>query len=109
MKEFNWDVDLSGAQAEHDFKARVVTFGDGYEQRQPRFLKRKQSWSVQMTGTGDELQPVKDFLDGCRGVEAFYWQPPRTHKMLVKVSKYTRVPLGNDVWRMGWTFEEVYA
>ena len=50
-KMFTWPVDLEGAAATHAFDVRSVQLGDGYEQRQKKFLRpKRQTWDVQKTG-----------------------------------------------------------
>lgn len=110
MQTFEWCVDLQGAAAVHKFGVRSVRFGNGYEQRQPEYLKPKmQNWSVQKTGQKALIEEIKAFFDAHRGVKAFNWRPPGQGLIKVKVSEYRETPKGGGVWQLSWEFEEVPA
>ncbi len=107
---FTWPVDLAGAAATHTFDVRTVQFGDGYEQRQQKFLRpKRQTWDVQKTGKKALIEEIKAFFDARKGVQSFYWTPPNRKPLLVKVAEYRERPLGGDAYQLSWKFEEVYA
>ena len=109
-KMFTWPVDLEGAAATHAFDVRSVQLGDGYEQRQKKFLRpKRQTWDVQKTGKKALIDEISAFFDACGGVESFWWQPPGKPRVLVKVAEYRETPKGGDVYQLSWKFEEVYA
>lgn len=106
---FGWKVS-SQSSVTHKFDVRTVRFGNGYEQRQPRFLKPSlQSWEISITDYREEIEQIRRFLDARRGVESFYWQPPNRERLLVKVSEYSERSEGGRVWTLTATFEEVMA
>lgn len=105
---FKWLIDAK-ANATHRLPVRTVQFGDGYEQRQPKFLKTKlQKWSCEKTAYQAEIEQISAFFDGCRGVESFYWDSPNG-RLLVKVGEYQTEHLGADAWKISFEFEEVMA
>ncbi len=108
--EFTWRV-TSQASIKHKFAVRSVQFGDGYEQRQPKFLRPKmQSWEVKLVGFKPMIEEVKAFLDARRGVESFYWTPPgRLRLLVVAPDEYTETPEGGKVYSLTCTFKEVMA
>ncbi|ULJ67911.1 phage tail protein [Wielerella bovis] len=107
MKTFTWQIEKN-ASATHEFDVRVVQFGDGYEQRQPKSLRgKRQKWSVVVSGLADKIALVKAFLDEHRGVQAFYWTPPNGRKIAVKAAKYHEKHLGGKVYSLDCEFEEV--
>ncbi|RPD90520.1 phage tail protein [Neisseria weixii] len=107
---FGWMVDLSGVSAAHKYNVRTVQLGDGYEQRQQKFLRPKlQTWNVQKTGKKALIDEIQAFFDARRGIESFYWQPGGNETLLVKVDEYKVVPKGNNIWEISWTFKEVMA
>lgn len=106
---FTWEVNAE-AVAEHQFNARKVQFGDGYEQRQRRFLKPKmQKWTVEKTAYREEIEEIKTFLDARLGVESFHWTPPDGTTLLVVVDSYTTKHKGDRVWSLSCEFREVMA
>lgn len=111
MAVFSWVVDLASASGEHEFKARTVQFGDGYEQR-TRSLNIKpkmQTWQVRKTGKLAEIQAIKTFLDARAGVESFFWRPPSASADIkVVVDKYTETPMGAGLYALSFTFREVF-
>ena len=107
---FGWQVDLAGAVVTHALDVRSVQFGDGYEQRQKKFLRpKRQSWEVQRTGKKALIAEISAFFDARGGVDSFWWQPPGRPRLLVKVAEYRETPKGGDVHQLSWKFEEVYA
>lgn len=109
IPNFNWQVN-SDVSIEHKFDVRSIQFGDGYEQRQPKFLKTKmQVWSVKTTGNRQRIAEIRAFLDARRGVEPFYWHPPGREKILVKVGEYTEAALGGKVYELSFKFQEIAA
>lgn len=61
---FDWPVDAAEAAQEAKYAVRTVQFGDGYEQRQAKSLRRKtQTWAVAKTGLRDEIAAIEAFLD----------------------------------------------
>lgn len=107
---FAWPVDLSDAAQEVKYAARVVQFGDGYEQRQAKSLKKKsQSWKVSKTGFKTEIEKIEAFLDAHAGVASFWWRRSGAADLRVAVDGYNKVPLGGLVWKISFTFREVVA
>ncbi|WP_373753333.1 phage tail protein [Neisseria weixii] len=106
---FTWKVD-SQATVSHEFNARVVQFGDGYEQRQRRFLKPKmQKWTVEKTALKKEIEAIQAFLDARGGVESFLWTPPDGKALLVVADKYSVKNIGGRAWVLSCEFREVMA
>lgn len=106
---FNWKVNAQ-ASVVHEFNARTVQFGDGYEQRQKKLLKNKlQKWTVEKTDYRQEIEAIQAFLDARGGVEAFVWTPPNQQPLTVVVDSYTVKHEGGYVWTLSCEFREVLA
>ena len=107
---FDWPVDAAEAAQEAKYAVRTVQFGDGYEQRQAKSLRRKtQTWAVAKTGLRDEIAAIEAFLDARAGVESFLWRRRGAADLRVTVDGYKKVPLGGLVWEISFTFKEVAA
>jgi len=77
------DQDFTGTA---EPKVTVVTYGDGYEQRQKRCIDNDmRSYSVTFTSDPEYLNSIGEFLTARGAVEAFTWKTqdkwtPRTFK-----------------------------
>ncbi|WP_413730790.1 phage tail protein [Sodalis sp. RH22] len=110
MYEFKWIPDQEGTTAKAQPKIRLVTFGDGYEQRQKNGINHDlRSYSLSFTGDADYIKEILDFLEDRGGVEAFIWKAP--DKWINRTFKATdwSYPL-NGIWEtITVTVQEVVA
>lgn len=75
---FNFMLPDAGAQKSHEPRVKVISFGDGYEQRVGDGInKDAEVWELSWTGkTQAEIQAIDTFLKGEAGVTWFYWTTP---------------------------------
>ncbi|KLT73246.1 hypothetical protein PL75_03180 [Neisseria arctica] len=107
---FEWPVDISGTSREVKFAVRTVQFGDGYEQRQAKGLRKKtESWQVSKVGYKAEIDAIEAFLNARAGVKSFIWRRDGAADLRVTVDGYNTTPQGADVWKISFTFKEVLA
>ncbi len=110
MKIFNFDVAIGGT-SDTKYNIKKVQFGNGYEQRQKQGVTPiLETWKVSKTGTKQEIDEVKAFLDEHGGVTAFLWRvtSDEPYKKYV-ASGYTRTPKGGGVWQISFEMREVLA
>ncbi|AHF77898.1 Minor tail protein M [Sodalis praecaptivus] len=109
MYEFQWlpDQDFTSTV---EPRVRVVSYGDGYEQRQKNGINSDlRSYSLTFTGDADYIDHIENFLTERGGVEAFTWKAqdkwtPRTFKCATWSRKV------NGLWEtITATFQEVVA
>ncbi|MBV7434467.1 phage tail protein [Cardiobacteriaceae bacterium TAE3-ERU3] len=110
MDTFNWKVDLAGAGRKSAKAARVVKFGDGYEQRQADGIAPPlKTWSVTKTAKKAEADEIEAFLLR-HTVTPFYWQPDDVDgKYVLDEGGVQRSFLGAGWCRLSWTAREVRA
>lgn len=77
MATFSYTPDF-GARINAKPRVRVVSFGDGYEQRQADGINaRAETWDLQFQNrTDSDTAAIVGFLEARNGVEAFDWTPP---------------------------------
>ncbi|MGC6360466.1 phage tail protein [Bisgaard Taxon 45] len=57
-------------------KVKVITFGDGYEQRIPDGINNNlRTYSVNFSGDETEINEIEQFLNEHGAVKAFLWTP----------------------------------
>lgn len=106
MDTFSWTLDLSGFKETTKYQVNTVSYGDGYEQRQPQGLAPpKRTWSVQKTGKKALIDAIKAFLDNKRGVTAFL-TPICDETIKAVATDVDKTPLGAGYYRLSWTLTE---
>lgn len=74
---FEWRADLATSGG-GDFGVFQSKFGDGYSQDVPNGINNEtQTWSVSISGYGDKVQPIIDFIRSHTG-KSFFWKAPFT-------------------------------
>lgn len=110
MYEFKWLPDQDNFTGTAEPKVRLVSFGDGYEQRQKNGINHNlRSYSLTFTGDRDYIDEIDDFLDDRGGVEAFTWKvQDKWLNRTFKCATWTRTV--NGIWEVVTaTFQEVVA
>jgi len=108
IETFIWDPSID-ATGDISHRVRKAQFGDGYAQVIGDGINSKsQSWPLAFTGTGEEVIPIRDFLDLHAGGKAFLWSPPLEGVQLYRCATYQLVPLGGDLYTLNATFEQAF-
>lgn len=86
MSTFSHAPDF-GANVTYNPNVKRVKFGDGYEQRvQFGINNNPQVWNLKFQNRRNvETVEIESFLAARRGVEAFFWTPPRATSAIVVV------------------------
>lgn len=98
------------AELDEETKVLTASFGDGYEQRVADGINNiRRKWSVRYMQVTADIDAIQTFLKATKGVDSFYWTPPRgaTGKWIVEGS------LKRNVENFGYesisvTFKEVF-
>ncbi len=109
MKQFNW-IPQESLQVKVKPKVKVISFGDGYEQRAPDGIHNQlRSYSLQFAGTEEEIRVIDQFLTEHGAVKAFRWTPQDTRKTSTfKCEEWSLEVRG--YWNtLSATFQEVVA
>ncbi|WP_337261182.1 MULTISPECIES: phage tail protein [unclassified Serratia (in: enterobacteria)] len=109
MKTFTW-IPEESLQVSVKPKVKVVSFGDGYEQRSPDGINNQlRSYSLQFSGSAEDVRTIDQFLTEHGGAQAFSWLPPDTLKSaLFKCEEWNLAV--NGYWNsLSATFQEVVA
>ena len=61
-----------------------------------------------ISGTKDEIKPIRDFLDRHAGYQAFYWTPPMGEKGMFRSFDITLTPLGGEIYTLSTVFEQAF-
>ncbi len=109
MKTFTYDIAIKSIGSTKD-DVKVVQFGNGYQQRQPKGLApRLENWQVSKIGTKAKIDEIKTFLDE-HSVKPFLWRVTSDEPLKKYVAKgISRSPQGGRKWSLSWTMEQVLA
>lgn len=91
-------------------KVKVVMLGDGYEQRTPDGINNQlRSYSLQFSGTGQDIRAIDNFLTEHGAVTAFVWTPQDSGVMGVFKCEEWDLTI-NGYWNaLSAKFQEVVA
>lgn len=110
MRTFEWQPRID-AQSETDYKARILQFGDGYEQRQDGQMHTdlRVYPSLEFVGEKSEIEEIERFLNEHKGVKSFMWQAPDRNqpRKYVTDGKIAKVFVTGWIWKLTCTFKEV--
>lgn len=102
METFKWQVN-GGLKENVEPLVNVVSFGDGYEQRQRKGLQpTKNTFSGSLTMHKNQAEEVMAFLAKHAGVSAFLWRG-----LKVKCTKWSRNHAGGLIYEINFEFEQV--
>lgn len=109
MKTFTWTPEES-LQVSVKPKVKVVSFGDGYEQRSPDGINTQlRNYSLQFSGSPADVSSIDQFLAEHGGALAFSWLPPGTLKSALFKCEEWNLNI-NGYWNsLSATFQEVVA
>jgi len=108
METFNWCPRVN-PQGSAMLRVLTAQFGDGYQQAAADGIHNKiETWPLEFSGTGEEIKPIKDFLDARGGWEAFSWTPPLGETGAYRAPQYTLMPLGADLYNLTVTLQQVW-
>lgn len=75
MKKFNWTPEES-LKVSIKPKVKVITFGDGYEQRIADGINNQlREYSLNFSGEEAEIRKIDQFLAEHGAIKAFLWTP----------------------------------
>ena len=108
MLEFTW---LASYDATKNVapNAKVIKFGDGYEQRQASGINRKpRKFSLKFTRLIEEIDEIESFLSARGAVEAFKYIHPGQPAGVFVCREWERTDISFAVHGLSTTFEEVF-
>lgn len=112
MLEFTWVPDY-GASGDKKFDVKIVSFGDGYEQRLRNGINTaKDVWAVSFSKRDlAESNAIMAFLVPLQGAESFLWTPPgevtpRTFRSDLSIIK---TPVPGGMYNISTSFFEVFG
>ncbi|OBX73733.1 hypothetical protein A9308_00550 [Moraxella atlantae] len=110
MKQFVWDINIDSSETT-SYKVNKLSFGDGYEQVfSVGINNRRKSWQCSKTDYKAVIDAIVAFLDSTRGLEPFLLTPvPNEPPLAVRLSsEVSRQKVGGNVWKVGFSVEQVY-
>lgn len=110
MQKFQW-VPSPGMEVSAQPITKVVSFGDGYEQRAPAGINNDlRTYTVSFTPREQTTaNEINDFLTRHGGIHAFEWQPPKLKKSGLFVCESWSMNVVNRTSTINATFREVIA
>lgn len=107
METFHWRP-IPGMSVPTEPNVRVIKFGDGYEQRQPKGINNNlQKYSLTFKVPRDEYWLIDDFFNRHGGVDAFLWTPPLRYKPAKFVCRKWTPTVNRRKIEISCEFEEV--
>ncbi|SEO63319.1 Phage-related protein [Luteibacter sp. UNC138MFCol5.1] len=92
------------------FRVLKSQFGDGYSQEAADGINNEvQTWPMQFVGSRAEVIAIRDFFRRHAGAVAFLWTPPLGEQGRYKVTSYSPVHQGGDVYTISATFEQKFS
>lgn len=108
MKTFNFESDW-GVKRTKKPRVKVISFGDGYEQRQQDGIHHTlRSYELTFSGDNNRINAIDTFLSECRGVEAFLWTPYQESAGKFKCEEWSTI-VKTSHSTLTATFQEVIA
>lgn len=110
MATFNprWIPDY-GASRTKKPRVKVVSFGDGYEQRVADGINTiKEEWSLTFAGSRDMIEEIDMFLSEQKSVNSFWWVSPKGKRMAVVCDDWNTSMDGWDWQRISCSFRQVF-
>lgn len=106
---FTWQP-TSQATGTSTFAVRSAQFGDGYTQEVADGINNEsQSWPLTFMGSKAEIQPIVDFFRAHAGYRGFWWTPPFGVQGIYKVTAFSPMPNGGDIYTLTATFVQKFA
>lgn len=91
-------------------RVRLVTFGDGYQQRVADGINNApRSWQLSFTRPNAEADAIEAFFAARSGVEAFDWTPPYGAAGKWVAREWSASLIGPVAKTITATFEEVFG
>ncbi|MBK5072235.1 phage tail protein [Budviciaceae bacterium CWB-B4] len=107
METFHWRP-VPGMSVPTEPNVRVVKFGDGYEQRQPKGINNNlKTYSLTFRVPRHEFWVIDDFLTSHGGVDAFWWTPPLRYEPIKVVCRKWTPTINRRKIEISCEFEEV--
>lgn len=104
---FTWRV-LATVTGGGKFRSKVSKFGEGYSQEWADSINNEeQAWKV--TVVEPDVDAALAFVRARKGVEAFYWTPPKGAQGYYKCKDYNLVDQGGGVYTLDMNFEQAFA
>jgi len=108
MSEFNWQP-AYGSQRSRAPRARVASFGDGYQQRVADGINTQPAtWRLTFNVQKSVADAIESFLEGKDGVQSFTWTPSGMSEVTVKCSEWSRAITAPNTATVYATFEQVF-
>lgn len=108
MLEFTWLASYDASKVVTP-NAKVIKFGDGYEQRQGIGINRKsRKFSLTFTRSTDEINDIEAFLSARGAVEAFNYTHPGQPAGVFVCREWTRTDISFAVHGLSANFDEVF-
>lgn len=108
MSEFTWQP-AYGAQRSRAPRARVASFGDGYQQRVADGINTQPAtWRLTFNAQSSVADAIESFLEGKGGVQSFTWTPAGMSEVKVKCSEWSRSITSHGTATVLATFEQVF-
>ncbi|MCK8669304.1 phage tail protein [Pseudomonas azerbaijanoccidens] len=108
MLEFTWLASYDASKVVTP-NAKVIKFGDNYEQRQASGINRKpRKFSLSFTRSTVEIDAIETFLSARGAVEAFKYTHPGQPAGVFVCREWTRTDISFAVHGLSADFEEVF-
>lgn len=108
---FNWCTQIQGGSASfsNTNNVRIVSFGNGYEQRGTGGY-RSNKRSYQMIYTNKDWRDVMDFCFN-HIITPFFWTTPQgdTSMFVIQQDSISVTPLSNEIQTVNMQFVEVFS
>jgi phage-related protein len=108
MLEFTWLASYDATKTVTP-NAKVIKFGDGYEQRQASGINRKpRQFSLTFTRKIAEIDAIEGFLSARGAVEAFKYNHPGQSAGVFVCREWKRTDISFGVHGLAANFDEVF-
>lgn len=109
METFHW-APRPGLSVASEPKVKVISFGDGYEQRQPAGINNKlDKYTPVFRVLRDEAWIIEGFLEQHGSVTPFLWTPPYLFKPIKVVCRKWASTVQHVYVDISCNFDQVIA
>lgn len=109
METFHWSP-RPGLSVVSEPKVKIVSFGDGYEQRQPAGINNKlKKYTPTFRILSNDAWMIEDFLDQHGSTKPFIWIPPYRFKPIIVVCRKWTSTVQHVYVDISCNFDEVIA
>ncbi len=110
MKTFRW-TPMIEATSKRQYQAKIVSYGDGYEQRQKGSIHTdlRTYQNLIFRGTRQYVEEIAEFVDEHAGVKAFLWKAHdrNQHRKYRTDGDPVVTFITGDIWEIALTIKEV--